>query len=57
MTDVSKYGEVSAVRNEYFATARPARVMVEISHTVGEGCDVEIEVMAMIDNAEGNKNE
>lgn len=57
LTDVSKYSEVSAVRNEYFATARPASVMVEISNTVGAGCDVEIEVMAMIENAEGDKNE
>jgi len=50
ITDVSKYSEVSAVRNEYFATARPATTMVEISNTVAKGCDVEIEVMAIIDN-------
>jgi 2-iminobutanoate/2-iminopropanoate deaminase len=49
--DVSKYSEVSAVRNEYFGTARPASTMVEISNTVAKGCDVEIEVMAIIDNA------
>ena len=48
--DVSKYSEVSAVRNEYFVNARPATTMVEISDTVAEGCDVEIEVMAIIDN-------
>jgi 2-iminobutanoate/2-iminopropanoate deaminase len=51
MTDAGKYSEVSSVRNEYFATARPASAMVEISNTVAEGCDVEIEVMAFIDNA------
>lgn len=51
ITDVSKYCEVSAVRNEYFATARPASTIVEISNTVAKGCDVEIEVMAIIDNA------
>ena len=51
ITDVSKYSEVSAVRNEFFATARPASTMVEISNTVAKGCDVEIEVMAIIDNA------
>jgi 2-iminobutanoate/2-iminopropanoate deaminase len=50
MTDASKYNEVSAVRNEYFAIARPASAMVEISNTVAKGCDVEIEVMAIIDN-------
>ena len=51
ITDAGKYNEVSAVRNEYFAIARPASAMVEISNTVAKGCDVEIEVMAMIDNA------
>ena len=51
ITDVSKYSEVSAVRNEYLATARPASTMVEISNTVAKGCGVEIEVMAIIDNA------
>jgi reactive intermediate/imine deaminase len=50
ITDVSKYNEVSAVRNEYFAIACPASVMVEITNTVAKGCDVEIEVMAIIDN-------
>jgi 2-iminobutanoate/2-iminopropanoate deaminase len=50
ITDASKYKEVSAVRNEYFAIARPASAMVEISNTVAKGCDVEIEVMAIIDN-------
>ena len=56
-TDVGKYSEVSAVRNEYFAVARPASTMVEISKTVAEGCDVEIEVMAIIDKDSGEKNE
>jgi enamine deaminase RidA (YjgF/YER057c/UK114 family) len=51
MTDAGKYSEVSAVRNEFFAVARPASAMVEISNTVAEGCDVEIEVMAIMDNA------
>jgi 2-iminobutanoate/2-iminopropanoate deaminase len=50
ITDASKYNEVSAVRNEYFAIARPASAMVEISNTVAKCCDVEIEVMAIIDN-------
>ena len=51
ITDVSRYSEVSAVRNEYFAVARPASLMVEISNTVAQGCDVEIEVMAILDHA------
>ena len=56
ITDASKYNEVSAVRNEYFAVARPASAMVEISNTVAKGCDVEVEVMAIIDNAQANYN-
>ena len=48
--DVSQYSKVSSVRNEYFANARPATTMVEIGNTVAEGCDIEIEVMAVIDN-------
>jgi 2-iminobutanoate/2-iminopropanoate deaminase len=50
ITDMRHYDDVSAVRNEYFATARPASVIVEISNTVATGCDVEIEVMAIIDS-------
>lgn len=56
ITDASKYNEVSAVRNEYFAVARPASAMVEISNTVAKGCDVEIEVMAIIDNISGHQD-
>ena len=56
LTDASKYSEVSAVRNQYFATARPASAMVEISNTVAAGCDVEIEVMAIIDKPTGESH-
>jgi reactive intermediate/imine deaminase len=45
--DVSKFSEVSCVRNHYFANAKPVSTLVEISKTVKEGCDVEIEVIAM----------
>lgn len=57
MTDAARYSEVSAVRNLYFATARPASAMVEISNTVAAGCDVEIEVMAIIDKPAGIAHE
>jgi len=57
MTDAGKYSEVSAVRNQYFAIARPASAMVEISNTVAAGCDVEIEVMAIIDKGAGDDGE
>jgi hypothetical protein len=38
------------VRNEYFANAQPVSTLVEINRTVADGCDLEIEVMAIIDN-------
>ena len=57
MTDAGKYSEVSAVRNQYFATARPACSMVDFTATVAAGCDVEIEVMAIIDKPAGDSHE
>ena len=47
LTDISKYKEVSAIRNEYFKNAKPVSTLVEISRTVKEGCDIEIEVIAV----------
>jgi len=51
ITDTDDFKTVSQVRNEYFANARPVSTLVEISRTVMEGCNIEIEVMAMIDNS------
>ncbi len=47
VTNMSKFAEVSAVRNKYFATAKPVSTLVEILKTVKEGCEVEIEVLAI----------
>ena len=47
VTDISKFKDVSSVRNKYFAKAKPVSTLVEISKTVKEGCDVEIEVIAI----------
>lgn len=47
VTDVSKFPEISSVRNTYFANAKPVSTLVEISKTVKVGCDVEIEVTAI----------
>ncbi|MDD3102347.1 MAG: RidA family protein [Patescibacteria group bacterium] len=47
VTDISKFKEISAVRNKYFANAKPVSTLVEINKTVKEGCDIEIEVMAI----------
>lgn len=49
LTDISTFPQVSAVRNEYLENIRPVSTLVEISRTVREGCDVEIEVIAIID--------
>src|SRR3989344_1352413 len=46
-TDVSRFKEISEVRNKYFAKAKPVSTLIEISKTVREGCEVEIEVIAM----------
>lgn len=47
VTDMSKFKEISAVRNKYFAAAKPVSTLVEINKTVKEGCGVEIEVIAL----------
>lgn len=49
VTDVSKFPQVSAVRNEYLGEIRPVSTLLEISRTVKAGCDIEIEVMAIVD--------
>lgn len=52
LTDISKFPQVSAVRNEYLENIKPVSTLVEISRTVKAGCDVEIEVIAITDNKE-----
>lgn len=46
-TDVTKFKEISEVRNKYFVKAKPVSTLVEITNTVRQGCDVEIEVIAI----------
>ncbi|MFH1326011.1 MAG: RidA family protein [Candidatus Falkowbacteria bacterium] len=47
VTDISKFKEISTIRNKYFANAKPVSTLVEINKTVKEGCDIEIEVIAI----------
>lgn len=47
VTDITKFPQVSAVRNEYLGDIRPVSTLLEISRTVKDGCDVEIEVTAI----------
>jgi len=47
VTDISKFKDISAVRNRYFEKAKPVNTLVEINKTVKDGCDIEIEVIAI----------
>lgn len=47
VTDMNDFKEISDVRNKYFAKAKPVSTLVEINKTVKEGCDLEIEVIAI----------
>lgn len=47
LTDMSLFGQVSPVRNKYFAKSQPVSTMVEVKALVKEGCMLEIEVIAM----------
>jgi reactive intermediate/imine deaminase len=47
VTDISKFKEISTIRNNYFANSKPVSTLVEINKTVKEGCDIEIEVIAV----------
>jgi 2-iminobutanoate/2-iminopropanoate deaminase len=50
LTDMDQYAKVSSIRNEYFAKSRPVSTLVEISRTVIDGCDIEVEVIAISEN-------
>lgn len=47
ITDMSKFKEISGVRNKYFEKSKPVSTLIEISKTVRDGCDIEIEVIAI----------
>jgi len=47
VTDISKFKDISTIRNKYFEKSKPVSTLVEISKTVKEGCDIEIEVIAI----------
>jgi 2-iminobutanoate/2-iminopropanoate deaminase len=47
VTNITKFKDISAVRNRYFEKSKPVSTLVEIRATVKEGCDIEIEVIAV----------
>ena len=46
VTNMDDSSKVSAVRDQFFASSKPASTMVEINRLVKTGCCVEIEVIA-----------
>lgn len=50
VTDIAKFPQVSAVRNEYLGDIKPVSTLLEIGHTIRDGCDIEIEVTAIMEN-------
>jgi 2-iminobutanoate/2-iminopropanoate deaminase len=44
---MSDFKDISAIRNDHFQNSKPVSTLVEISGTVKEGCDIEIEVIAI----------
>ena len=54
VTDMGQRQAVSAVRDEYLAGIDPVSTLVEISKTVIDGCDIEVEAMAVVEQV-GNE--
>ncbi|MEI8092235.1 MAG: RidA family protein [bacterium] len=47
VTNMSDLEKISAVRNKYFANCKPVSTLIEINKTTTEGCNVEIEAIAI----------
>jgi len=47
ITDMNKYKDASEIRNKYLATSKPVSTLVEINRTVTDGCDIEIDAIAV----------
>lgn len=47
LTNINDFAKISPIRNKYFQTSKPASTLIEISKTVKEGCDVQVDVTAV----------
>ena len=47
LTNINDFAKVSPIRNKYFANSKPVSTLVEVSSLVKEGCNIEIEVIAI----------
>jgi 2-iminobutanoate/2-iminopropanoate deaminase len=45
--NISDFSKISKIRNKYLASSKPVSTLVEISNTVREWCDIEIDVIAV----------
>jgi 2-iminobutanoate/2-iminopropanoate deaminase len=50
VTDVKDFPKISPVRNKFFKNSEPVSTLVQVSKLVKQGCLVEIEVIAAIQN-------
>lgn len=47
VTNMSDFPKISPIRNKHFKNSKPASTLIEISKTVKEGCNIEIDVIAI----------
>lgn len=47
VTRMEDFSKISPIRNKYFANSKPVSTLVEINKTVKDGCNIEIEVIAV----------
>ncbi|MDD3302643.1 MAG: RidA family protein [Candidatus Gracilibacteria bacterium] len=45
--NINDFSKISPIRNKYFANSKPVSTLIEISNTVKQGCDIEIDVIAI----------
>jgi reactive intermediate/imine deaminase len=47
VTRMGDFSKISPIRNKYLANSKPVSTLIEINKTVKEGCDIEIDVIAI----------
>lgn len=47
VTKMCDFSKISPIRNKYLINSKPVSTLVEINKTVKEGCDIEIDVIAI----------
>ena len=47
VTRIEDFSKISPIRNKYFTNSKPVSTLIEINKTVKEGCDIEIDVIAI----------